>query len=126
MSTSEAERIQLQRCTECETWNIPELVRCPNDPGHQLMTTTVSGVAAVFSYTVTHIAMRESARAHTPYVTTLVELAEGPRLPTHFAGQLDLVRIGLAVRVHRVTVPTPHMPEGALLAIPLEQAASDV
>jgi uncharacterized protein len=108
----------VQRCTECGTWNVPALVRCPVDPAHHLTDTAMAGTGIVFSYTVTHVAMSQTASDHLPYVTTLVELTEGPRLVTHFDGGADDVSIGLPVVVSAVQEPSPHTPTGALMATP--------
>jgi uncharacterized protein len=119
------EPLRLQRCPACGTWNVPPLVRCPVDPAHDLVDTPVQGTGTVFSHIVTHVAMRDSARPHVPYVTTLVELTEGPRLVTHFAGHADRVTIGLPVTVTPVAEPSPHLPDGALVATPLDRPETD-
>lgn len=118
-------RLRVQRCAGCGTWNVPALVRCPADPAHELLEHPVRGTGTVYSYTVTHVAMRESARPEVPYVTTLVELTEGPRLVTHFAGAAERVAVGLPVTVAPVAEQTPHRPAGALLATPLAVQETD-
>ncbi|HEY4331192.1 MAG TPA: OB-fold domain-containing protein [Ilumatobacteraceae bacterium] len=110
--------VRLQRCSECGSWNVPARVRCPIDPAHHLVDTGIAGTGIVFSYTVTHVAMNPAAADQVPYVTTLVELSEGPRLVTHFAGDAGVVRIGMPVTVAALDSPSPHMPAGALLATP--------
>lgn len=125
MTGTGGEPLRLQRCPACRTWNVPRLVRCPRDPGHELADAPVQGTGTVFSYTVTHVAMRESAVPYVPYVTTLVELTEGPRLVTHFAGDAGRVAIGLPVSVAPVTEHSPHRPGGALMATPLDRPETD-
>jgi uncharacterized OB-fold protein len=115
--TTEHELV-LQRCIDCGTWNVPALVRCPVDPAHQLADETAAGTGVVFSYTVTHVAMSPTATDQVPYVTTLIQLSEGPRLVTHFHGDADHVSIGMPVTVSGVSEPTTHMPAGALVATP--------
>ena len=96
----------------------PFLVRCPVDPDHQMADTAIAGTGVVFSFTVTHLAMSPTAHDHVPYATTVIQLTEGQRLVTHFAGDTDDIRIGMPVIVTAVLSSTPHMPPGALLARP--------
>lgn len=59
---------------------------------------TLSGMGAVYSFTIVRRTPSKGFQALVPYVYAIVELEEGPRLPTNIVGcAVDQVAVGQPV-----------------------------
>lgn len=94
-------RFVLLRCSGCGTWYWPFAAcrRCANEPFFANMRfEPASGRGKVFSFTIPRWTFNPSFPA--PYVYALVELEEGPMMPTNIVGCApEAVRVGLPVEV---------------------------
>lgn len=100
-----AGELRIQRCAGCARLQHPPRVRCPSCGSFEHDWAPVSGRGTVYSFVVTHQAIHSAFEGHLPYVTALVQLAEGPRLVTNLPGvAVDEVEIGMPVEVDLVRV----------------------
>jgi uncharacterized protein len=91
-------RLELQRCTVCGRWEWTPQVVCSHCLTDTLAWTPVSGLGTVYTYSVVN--RPQSDAFGTPYVVSMVELDEGPRLMANVVGiPPDEVRIGMRVQV---------------------------
>jgi uncharacterized OB-fold protein len=91
----------LMRCAQCGAWRWP-VAGCrdhPNGPYlDNLVWTPASGRGRVFAYTVQQALIDPAFDV--PYVYAIVELDEGPVMPTNIVNcRPEDVRVGLPVRV---------------------------
>ncbi len=102
-----AGRLVFQECVACGQRQLfPRLV-CHRCLGADLRWVESSGRGTVLSHTTIHQAAHPAFAADVPYVYALVELDEGPRLPTNIVGVApEDVRVGLPVRVVFTSVTT--------------------
>ena len=92
-----AHAMALQRCPAGHFRYFPSVV-CPYCGSLDFEWTPVSGDAVVYSFTIVHRPPTDAW--DTPYVFALVELAEGPMLPTNIVGcDPGDVAIGMPVAV---------------------------
>jgi uncharacterized OB-fold protein len=90
----------LQRCSDCGGFTHPARYYCPKCSSGAFAFTPVSGRGTVYSYTVSHMSVEPAWQPHLPFVTLVVELAEGPRIVATARGlRPEDVRLGLPVRV---------------------------
>ena len=93
-------RIVLPRCTDCNALFFYPRTSCPSCGSRELVDEPVSGEGTVHAFAIHHIPPAGFDKTQVPFVTALVELAEGPRM----MGLLDIdptpdaVCCGLAVR----------------------------
>jgi uncharacterized protein len=88
----------IQRCANCGHWEWTPQVVCSQDLTYTLVWTPVSGLGAVYSYSILH--RPQSPAFEVPYVVAMVELDEGPRLMTNIVGiPPEDVRIDMRVKV---------------------------
>jgi uncharacterized OB-fold protein len=97
-----AHRLAIQRCRSCgEHQHYPRLV-CRHCHTFDLDWVDASGRGEVYSYSVVYRSPGPFA-ADVPYVTAVVELAEGPRMYTRIVGcDPETVRCGMPVKVRFV------------------------
>jgi uncharacterized OB-fold protein len=94
------EQIVLPRCSDCNELFFYPRPTCPNCGSRDLVDEPVTGHGTVHAFAIHHIPPVGFDKTHVPFVTALVELAEGPRM----MGLLDIdptpdaVRCGLAVQ----------------------------
>lgn len=93
-------RLELQRCTACETAQFYPRPHCAACGSPALEPLVASGSGSVFTFTINHRAPTPAYGADGPYVIALVDLDEGPRMMVNL---LDVdpaeVRIGMAVQI---------------------------
>jgi uncharacterized protein len=89
----------IQRCSSCGTWRHPPRLRCASCGAEAVAWEQVSGRGRLFSWTVTHQAFDPAFAARVPYVTSVVELTEGPRLVALFEGDRADLRLDRPVEV---------------------------
>lgn len=90
----------LQRCDDCGGFTHPPRYYCPKCSSGAFTFSPVSGKGTVYSYTVSHMSVEPAWQPYLPFVTLVVELAEGSRVvaSARYIGP-DAVRIGMPVRV---------------------------
>jgi uncharacterized OB-fold protein len=108
-----AGRLVFQECMACGTRQLFPRTVCRQCLATELRWAESAGRGTVLSHTTIHQAAHPAFAADLPYVYALVELDEGPRLPTNIVGvPPDAVRIGMPVRVVftpvTTTISLPH------------------
>lgn len=106
-----AGQLRLQRCAACGTWRHPPRVRCAACGADDVRWEPVSGRGRLFSWTVTHQVFDPAFAQRVPYVTSVVELEEGPRVVALFDGD----RADLVLDRPVVTEFDPSVPGSGLL-----------
>ncbi|MBK6320618.1 MAG: OB-fold domain-containing protein [Dehalococcoidia bacterium] len=95
-----AGKLMLMRCTECGLWRLPSRPHCDGCLSDQFTWEQASGRGAVRTFGVMHQKYHPGWAAIAPYNVTIVELEEGPRLPTNVVGiPNDRIRVGMPVIV---------------------------
>jgi uncharacterized OB-fold protein len=80
-------KLQFQRCRACNHARLPATSFCPNCQSPEFDWVDASGRGKVFSWIVVrHPVPRDVYAQDVPYVVALVQLEEGPRLPTNIVG----------------------------------------
>jgi uncharacterized OB-fold protein len=93
-------RLLLMRCGECGTWRLPSRQHCDNCLSDQYTWEQASGRGTVRTFGVMHQKYHPAWAAEAPYNVTIVELEEGPRLPTNIVGTSnEQIRVGMPVIV---------------------------
>lgn len=91
-------RLMLMRCSDCGTWRLPSRQHCDSCLSGAFTWEQASGRGTVRTFGIMH--QRYHPGFQTPYNVTIVELEEGPRLPTNVVGIADEdIRVGMAVVV---------------------------
>jgi uncharacterized OB-fold protein len=92
--------MKLQRCLGCDTFRYYPSAVCPMCQSFAFEWHEVSGDASVYTFTVVHRPPSDAWAADVPYVYALVQLEEGPMMPTNVIGcDPSEVGIGMPVRV---------------------------
>ncbi len=92
--------LRLQRCQRCGTVRFPPKVLCPACLGEDGVWAEVDGSAVVVTYTVVHQPATPAFAGRVPYVVSVVELSEGPRMLTNLVDcHPGKVHSGMKVRV---------------------------
>lgn len=91
--------MELQRCPDCGHWRYYPSPVCPEC--HRLGGDwqPVGGYGTLFTYSVLHRPPSSFWAARVPYVYGVVELDEGPMMPTNIVG-VDPVQVRIGMRVH--------------------------
>jgi uncharacterized OB-fold protein len=107
-----AHAMKLQRCVECGSHRYYPSAVCPFCQSFGFEWKPVSGNAAVYTFTIVHRPPSDAWAGDVPYVYALVQLEEGPMMPTNIVGcDPEEVRIGMSVKVvyrdvtDEVTIP---------------------
>lgn len=104
--------LHVQRCSDCGTWRHPPRWYCPSCHSGRYAFEPVSGRGEIYSLAINHFTVDQAWIAEVPYVTAVVELAEGPRVVGALRGVApEDVEIGQAV----VVTPEPRGEEFAFL-----------
>ncbi len=92
-------RLMLMRCKDCGTWRLPARQHCDACLSDQFAWEQSSGNGTVRTFGIMH--QRYHPGFETPYNVTIVELDEGPRLPTNLVSiPNEEIRAGMRVVVH--------------------------
>lgn len=93
-------RLVLMRCSECGTWRLPSRQHCDNCLSDQYTWEQASGRGTVRTFGVMHQKYHPAWAAEAPYNVTIVELEEGPRLPTNIVQvNNEAIAVGMPVIV---------------------------
>lgn len=91
-------RLMLMRCSDCKTWRLPSRQHCDGCLSPDYTWEQASGRGKVRTFGVMH--QRYHPGFKNPYNVTMVELEEGPRLPTNIVGIADdEIRVDMPVVV---------------------------
>ena len=95
-------RLILQRCNDCREFQFYPRVFCLQCGSRAVGWVPASGDGTLHAFAVVHQAPGPAFVGDTPYVAAIVELAEGPRMPTRLTGvdpDPSEIEIGMALRV---------------------------
>jgi uncharacterized OB-fold protein len=106
-----AGQLCFQRCDGCDAWRHPPRRRCPACGSDLYRWEASAGRGRLFSWTVTHHAFDPAFADRVPYVTGLVEMAEGPRVVALVDGDRSELRLDRDV----VVAFDPSVPDTGLL-----------
>lgn len=91
-------RLMLMRCSDCGTWRLPSRQHCDACLSPNFSWEQASGRGTVRTFGIMH--QRYHPGFQNPYNVTIVELEEGPRLPTNIVGIADEeIRVDMPVVV---------------------------
>lgn len=91
-------RLMLMRCRSCGTWRLPARQHCDVCLSDDYEWAPASGRGTVRTFGIMH--QRYHPAFEVPYNVTIVELEEGPRLPTNLLEvENDAIRVGMPVEV---------------------------
>jgi uncharacterized OB-fold protein len=93
-------KLMLMRCGDCGTWRYPSRFHCPNCWSENTEWKQASGKGSVYTYAAMHQLYHPGFEPDLPYVVAVIELEEGPRIPSNIVGiNKDDVRVGMPVEV---------------------------
>ncbi len=94
------QELVIQHCPRCDTFRHPPRPLCPGCRQGDLGWKKVSGLGAIYSYTITHQAIHPALKDRVPWNVIMVDLDEGVRMISHLADcPTEDVRIGMRVQV---------------------------
>lgn len=79
-------QLRFQKCQNCGLVRWPPSLICPNCYSKDAKWLTVSGKGKVYSFAVYHQAFHPAFANELPYVTAIIQLAEGPYLLSNIVG----------------------------------------
>jgi uncharacterized OB-fold protein len=100
------EELVVQRCLPCRELRHYPQPMCPSCHSSEFDWAKLSGLGAVYSYTVAHRAFHPAWEDHVPYVIATIELDEGPRLVSDLLDvEPESIAIGQRVEVYFAELP---------------------
>ncbi len=95
-----AGELMLMRCTECGTFRLPSRAHCPACLSVEHTWERAAGTGTLRTFGVMHQRYHPGFEADLPYNVAIVELTEGPRLPTNIVGASNAdLHVGMPVVV---------------------------
>jgi uncharacterized protein len=92
--------LQLQKCQDCNKFYFPPAPVCPKCFSTNVNWEKISGKGTVFTFTVVHRPPSPDMEAYVPYVISVIELDEGPKMVSNIVGcKYSDVKIGMKVEV---------------------------
>jgi uncharacterized OB-fold protein len=92
--------MHLQRCATCRNWRYFPASVCPDCSSFDFSWDRVSGWATLFTFSTIYRPPSPSWADSVPYTYAVVELDEGPFMPTNIVGIApDEIRIGIRLRL---------------------------
>ncbi|GGR91415.1 DNA-binding protein [Streptomyces humidus] len=91
-------RLLIRRCGACARAHHYPREFCPHCWSEDVAWEDASGLATLYTWSVVHRNDLPPFGERTPYVAAIVDLAEGPRMPTELVGDAE-PRIGMALAV---------------------------
>ena len=104
-------KLILMKCSDCGTWRLPPRTHCDECLSTNVTWEQASGRGVVRTFGIMHQGYHPAFAADLPYNVTIVELEEGPRLPTNLVGISNAaIEVGMPVvvdweRHSDVTIP---------------------
>lgn len=90
--------MRLQYCSDCDYWQYYPSPVCHNCDSMDLEWRSVSGAGSVYTHSVIYRPPSEHYANDVPYVYAIIELAEGPMMPSNVVGiSPEKVEIGMPV-----------------------------
>ncbi len=90
----------LMKCGDCGTFRLPARQHCDECLSDQFTWEPATGTGTVRTFGIMHQRYHPAFLAAIPYNVTIVELDEGPHLPTNLVGVAnDNIRVGMRVRL---------------------------
>jgi uncharacterized OB-fold protein len=94
-----AGELRVQKCDGCGRFVFYPRPYCPECLSEALTWTPLSGRGRVYTYTIVRRAMNPAFAPDVPYVFAIVELEEGPRVPTNVINCApEEMRVEMAVK----------------------------
>ena len=91
----------LQTCIDCGIKNYPPVSMCCQQFNFEWV--NAQGTGSIFSYVVTHQPIHPALKGHTPFLTVVVQLDEGPRITSNLVdGDPENIEIGSRVELNLV------------------------
>lgn len=95
-----AGRLMLMKCVDCGAFRLPSRMHCDRCLSDRVTWEQASGRGTVRTFGVMHQSYHPGFAAELPYNVTIVELDEGPRLPTNLVGVSNAdIEVGMPVTV---------------------------
>ncbi|MDA1216353.1 MAG: OB-fold domain-containing protein [Chloroflexi bacterium] len=105
---AKAHELWLRKCNECgDAYFYPRDI-CPNCYSNNVTWIQASGKATLYAYSIVERGPTPPFRDVVPYIAAVVELEEGPRMPTNLVDvpfDEEHIKVGMALQVtfHDVT-----------------------
>jgi uncharacterized OB-fold protein len=97
---AKAHELWLRKCTDCENVYFYPRDICPSCYSNNVEWIQASGKATLHAYSIAERGPTPVFRDAVPYVAALVDLDEGPRMPTNLVGvemDEDHIKVGMAL-----------------------------
>lgn len=78
--------LHLQRCSDCQAFRHPPRWYCPQCHSKNYEFVPVSGEGTIYSMVINHYTVDRGWADEVPYISAVVQLAEGPRVVGHLRG----------------------------------------
>ena len=95
-------KLVIQKCSDCGEVQFYPRVLCTHCGGKSLEWIESSGRATLFTFAIVHAPPHPGFAGDVPYITAIVELEEGAKMPSQVIGikpEPDNLRIGMALQV---------------------------
>lgn len=99
---TKAHELWIMRCNDCEQSYFYPRPICPNCFSRNTEWQQSSGKGIVHAFAIVHRGPTPAFRERVPYVTAIVELDEGPRIPTNLVEvemEPTAIKVGMPVEV---------------------------
>ncbi|MCY4449075.1 MAG: Zn-ribbon domain-containing OB-fold protein [Chloroflexi bacterium] len=99
---AQAHELWLRRCDACEQAYFYPRDFCPHCGSRDVSWVQASGRGTLHTFAIVHRAPVPAFRDHVPFVVAMVDLEEGPRIPTNLTGvepDPAHIQVGMAVEV---------------------------
>jgi uncharacterized OB-fold protein len=96
------EKLVIQKCSDCREAQFYPRVLCVHCGGRSLEWIESNGRATLFTFAIVHVPPVPGFTGDVPYVTAIVELEEGVKMPSQIIGiepDPDQIRIGMSLQV---------------------------
>jgi uncharacterized OB-fold protein len=99
---AKAHELWLRKCNSCDNVYFYPRNICPTCFSRDVTWVQATGRGTLHTFGIVERGPTPAFRGHVPYIVALVDLEEGPRMPTNLVGieaNKDTVEIGMAVEV---------------------------
>jgi len=79
-------QLRFQKCSDCGYVRFPASFLCPRCYSFDSQWIESIGRGKIYSFAIYHVAFDQAFKDNLPYLTAIVELAEGPRILTNIVG----------------------------------------
>jgi uncharacterized OB-fold protein len=95
-------KLVIQKCSDCKQAQFYPRVLCTHCGGQSLEWVESSGRATLFTFAIVHIAPHPGFRGDVPYISAMVELEDGVKMPSQVIGiepDPEHIHIGMPLQV---------------------------